>query len=54
MVPAVVSRSFGIGVKLIDDELKKKKKRQTSSEWSKYISSNKAIDINEINQKSFQ
>ena len=45
MVSAFVSREFGAGLKLNEEELQKVNARRASSDWSDYISKKEAIEV---------
>ena len=45
MVSAFVSREFGVGLKLNEEELQKVNARRASSDWSDYISKKEAIEV---------
>jgi len=46
MVSAFVSREFGFGMKLDDDELRRLNERRQSREWGHYLSSKEVIEVN--------
>ena len=51
MVSAFVSRSFGVGLKLNQDQLQEVNERRASREWGRYMSSKEAIKINGTDKK---
>ena len=51
MVSALVSREFGFGLKLDDDELQRLKEMRQSREWEDYLSSKEAIAVNGSSKK---
>ena len=51
MVSAFVSREFGFGLELTDDELQKVNKRRRSREWGTYLSKKEDIAVNGSDKK---
>ncbi len=45
MISALVSRSFGIGLKLTEEELLKVNERRTSEKWGHYMETRAAMEI---------
>ena len=51
VVSAFVSREFGFGLELTDDELRRVNERRQSREWCKYMSKEEAISVNGTEKK---
>ena len=45
MISAFVSRSFGIGIKLSDEEMIKLNERRRSEKWGHYVEKKAAMEI---------
>ena len=53
MISAFVSREFGFGLELNNDELQRVNKQRQSHEWGRYISKEEAIAVNGTDKKRF-
>ena len=51
MVSAFVSRSFGVGLELSEEELMKVNERRSSEEWGEYIEKKAAMEIHGSTKK---